>query len=60
MNVLHTTWFWLLIILGPVFTVLGILARLARKEPNAAHKKCSHCTPADDAVLQKPRSSPHI
>ena len=33
MNVLHTTWFWLVLILGPIGTVVGILARLARSTP---------------------------
>jgi hypothetical protein len=30
MNFLHSTWFWLLIILSPLVTVAGILMRLAR------------------------------
>lgn len=33
MNLLHATWFWVLIIAGPIATVAGILARLARFEP---------------------------
>jgi len=33
MNVLHSTWFWLLLTLGPICTVVGILTRLARSTP---------------------------
>ncbi|TDR73570.1 hypothetical protein [Paludibacterium purpuratum] len=33
MNLLHSTWFWGLIIAGPFATVVAILARLSRLEP---------------------------
>lgn len=33
MDLLHATWFWVAIIVAPIFTVLATLARLARREP---------------------------
>ncbi|MBV8046119.1 MAG: hypothetical protein JO171_03140 [Paludibacterium sp.] len=33
MNLLHATWFWALVIAGPIATVVAILARLSRLEP---------------------------
>jgi hypothetical protein len=33
MELLHHTWFWVVIIVGPIATVVGILARLAKREP---------------------------
>ncbi|UTH73007.1 hypothetical protein [Chromobacterium sp. IIBBL 290-4] len=33
MDVLHATWFWVVIIVAPALAVVGTLARLARREP---------------------------
>ncbi|GGY21565.1 hypothetical protein [Paludibacterium paludis] len=33
MDLVHSTGFWVVIILGPLGTVLGIFARLSQKEP---------------------------
>ncbi|AUH51886.1 hypothetical protein CXB49_14175 [Chromobacterium sp. ATCC 53434] len=33
MDVLHSTWFWVAVIVAPIATVAGILARLAKREP---------------------------
>ncbi len=33
MDLVHSTGFWVVIILGPLGTVLGIFARLLKKEP---------------------------
>ena len=33
MNWAHSSWFWIAIIAAPLVTVVGTLARLARKEP---------------------------
>lgn len=33
MDVLHSTWFWLAVIAAPAITAVGVLARLARREP---------------------------
>jgi hypothetical protein len=33
MDVLHSTWFWVAIIAAPAITVVGVLARLAKREP---------------------------
>ncbi|MCW3481494.1 hypothetical protein OL229_18310 [Neisseriaceae bacterium JH1-16] len=30
---LHSIWFWVVIILAPIATVVGTLARLAKREP---------------------------
>lgn len=31
MDLLHSTWFWVLIIAGPAVTAIGTLARMARQ-----------------------------
>ncbi|MDF0606960.1 hypothetical protein HZU77_015090 [Neisseriaceae bacterium TC5R-5] len=36
MDFVHSTWFWLLLIVGPAFTVLTTLIRLARRETSSA------------------------
>jgi len=33
MSLLQETWFWVWIIAAPIITVIGMLARLARREP---------------------------
>ncbi|OHX14465.1 hypothetical protein [Chromobacterium sphagni] len=33
MDVLHATWFWVVVIAAPAIALIGTLARLARKEP---------------------------
>ena len=33
MNLLHSNWFWLFVILSPIVTVVGILLRLGRSGP---------------------------
>ncbi|KMJ54668.1 hypothetical protein ACG97_02745 [Vogesella sp. EB] len=33
MDLLHSTWFWIVIIGAPLGTVLGTLARLSQKQP---------------------------
>lgn len=33
MDLFHQTWFWVVIIVGPIGAVVGILARLAKREP---------------------------
>lgn len=32
MDLLHSTWFWVLMIIGPIVTVVGTLARLSKKQ----------------------------
>ncbi|WP_024301587.1 hypothetical protein [Pseudogulbenkiania sp. MAI-1] len=33
MDIVHETWFWVVVIGAPLVSALGLLARLARKEP---------------------------
>lgn len=33
MALLHSTWFWILVIGAPLITIVSTLVRLARKEP---------------------------
>lgn len=33
MDLIHETWFWVLIIAGPIAVVVATLARLAKREP---------------------------
>lgn len=35
MNLLHSTWFWVIVIASPVVTVVGILVRLLHPDPVA-------------------------
>jgi hypothetical protein len=49
MNLLHSTWFWMLIILGPIGTVIGILSRLARRESPYPARTGQEETSADGA-----------
>ena len=33
MDLLHNTWFWVIIIAAPVATIIGTLARMSQKQP---------------------------
>ncbi len=33
MDFLHSTWFWLIVIVAPLFTIINTLARLSRQAP---------------------------
>lgn len=58
MNILHSTWFWVAIILAPVGTVVGILSRLARRTaPDAAHAR-TVLQATDGASSGQPPSEP--
>lgn len=56
MSLLHSTWFWVLIILGPVGTVIGILSRLARREPPEPARTRGEEASVDGAVTGQPPS----
>jgi hypothetical protein len=47
-NLLHSTWFWLVIIASPAVTMIGIMARLLRPPPSASDPEM-HGKPAGDA-----------
>jgi hypothetical protein len=50
MTLLHSTWFWWVIILSPIATVVGILARLARSGRDARKAdKHDDAPPSSDA-----------
>lgn len=52
MNLLHSDWFWVLIIAGPVASVIGILSRLAR----SGRDRPGLQQPADGAGSETPPS----
>jgi hypothetical protein len=56
MNILHSTWFWVAIIVGPIGTVVGILARLARSEAPARPRTSGTGQSADGAITDPPPS----
>lgn len=58
MDLLHSTWFWVVIILAPAVTVIGILARLARLEPLPDWVPAVQpgSEPSDGAVVEAPPS----
>jgi len=51
-NLLHSTWFWLVIIASPAVTMIGILARLLRPPPSDSTTG-TESRPADDAKEQR-------
>lgn len=54
MDILHETWFWIVLIAAPIITVAGILARLARREPADKYAPFAH----KHSGGQKPENKP--
>lgn len=48
MDLIHETWFWVLIIVGPIGVVVATLARLAKREPPPDLPPSVHALGFDD------------
>jgi len=64
MDLLHSTWFWILMIAGPFVTVVGTLARLSKKQgpiklpPGVIPGTCATDKQDDDEEDDWPQKKP--